>query len=521
VAATPGCERKVATTDPKPSTGTGTGSAPGSSGWAELLGVRGAAGGSSMAEVIKGFPGFDRCIERLEKDLPPDLGADLLPSYDLPDVLCRTREAMAKDDPSACQRVVSYTLKKNCEMMYAMYARKPDLCPVDYPTRMGRNGYCLAMALRDPSLCSGAKNEDEEARCRAVLNRDDRECSNLTRIEKRQQCKSETKRWASVVSAAEVGTRSDYHPSFELQLKASNPNRPAPFEKVKLSCADQGAVAPAYGDTAKVVFCDFYPYGYRSAKTAGLGYYSSPEARTKVAFEFKPPSTDTAKVPFGADATISIKITGYDEFTSGTQTGEITFDKFERKRGGRVKGSLKVTLEQGVDRLEVTGTFDSFIRDLVSPTDLRASPYGYGYGSPYGSGYGGLGAGAGSGRGALSALGGSSGGAAAGALSAGKRYASIFTSATLVPEQAGGKVVGFRASNIQLNSLWDRLGVKERDLVIQVGVVRLLNSGDLSKVRTEVQSATVLKIRVKRGTKPLVLTVSKAQMQKIKDEFYF
>jgi hypothetical protein len=525
VVAAAGCDKKVKGGDERPRVGTGSGSSTaGTAGWAELLGVRTADGSSTIAEVIKGFPGFETCVERMEKALPPDLGADLLPYYDLPDVLCRTREAIAKNDPTACQRVVSYSLKKPCEMMYAMHARKPELCPAEYPARAGRNGYCLAMAQRDPGLCFGAKNEEEEARCRAILARDDKECGNLARVEKRQQCKVEAKRWVSVVTdSIKSSFPPDYRPSFELSLKASNPSRPAPFEKVKLSCADQGVVAPSYGDTAKVVFCDFYPYGYRSTKTAS--YYSA-ESRTKVAFEFKPPASDTAKVPFGTDATISIKISGYDEF-SGTQTGEISFEKFERRRGGRVKGTLKVTLEQGADRLEVSGVFDAFIRDLVSPTDLR--PTGYGYGAGYGGGYGtgglgsgyGAGTGAGAGAGVLGALGAGRGTGAGIGTIGGKRYAGVLTSATLHAEQQGAKVLGYRVSNIQAGSLWERLGVKERDLVLQVGAVRLQNTGDLIKIRTEVQNAVTLKIRIKRGLRPQWLALSKTAMQKIKDEFYF
>jgi hypothetical protein len=253
--------------------------------------------------------------------------------------------------------------------MYAMYAKQPDLCPVDQLARMGRNGYCLAMAMRDPTLCWGAKNEEEEARCRAILTRDPAHCASLSRNEKQAQCRDEARRWASVITEGKTSFPPDYHPSFELTLKASNAARPAPFERVKHGCANQGIIVPRSGHAAKVLFCDFYPYGFRSS-AAG---YDSPESRTKIAFEFRPPEPGCSKVTIGADASLAIRISGFDEF-SGPETGEIVFSKFERRRGGRVKGIFHVTLEHGEDFLEVEGSFDSFIRDLVAPESLELGP---------------------------------------------------------------------------------------------------------------------------------------------------
>ncbi len=100
-----------------------------------------------------------------------------------------------------------------------------------------------------------------------------------------------------------------------------------------------------------------------------------------------------------------------------------------------------------------------------------------------------------------------------------KRYPGVLTSATLLAEKQGTRVVGYRIRNIQPASIWDRLGVRDEDLVIKVGTLKLQRTDDLVRVRSELRDATRLLIRIKRGTRPQALNLGPAQLRKIREEF--
>jgi hypothetical protein len=282
-------------------------------------------------------------------------------------------------------------------------------------------------------------------------------------------------------------------------------------------------VVPTYGDTAKVILCNQLPYSsYRYSSSYGATgvRYDSPEYRSKLNFEFRPPASDTAKLSFGSgDVVFQLRITGYDEL-SGTQTGELQFQKFERKRGGRIKASFKINIAQGGDTVTIEGQLDTFVRDLVEPLTLAGNPYGYGgsYGSgglgTLGSGYG---TGSGSGGGVLGSLG--TVGGRTGSTPTAKRYAGILTSANLGQEKQGTTVIGYRVRSIQPASIWERLGVQEEDLVLQVGTVKLQRTDDLVRIRAELRTAKRLVIRIKRGKKPMALSLDAARLKKLHDEF--
>ena len=210
-----GCKHKVE--DAKPQKGDRQGKADKASAkhkasakqWAKLLGLgkRKAKSGAfptTLDEVVKGFEGYGKCIKRIRQRLPPDLGADLLAYHNIPDALCRTREALAKNEPRACQRVLSYGMRKGCSSMYAVYKRRPEHCPRGYPARRGRDAYCLALAMRNPALCGAAKQEEQEVRCQAILSGDADRCSNLRQHRQTVKCRAEVDRWGSIVRPAEA-----------------------------------------------------------------------------------------------------------------------------------------------------------------------------------------------------------------------------------------------------------------------------------------------------------------------------
>jgi hypothetical protein len=488
---------------------------------------------TSLAQAVASFSTFEGCIKQIERRLPPDLGADMLKYYNLPDGLCRTREALKQKDITACDRALSYSLKKGCKIMYGIYHQQPDLCPRGYPKRRGRNGYCIALAKRDVSLCRAAKKEAEEVRCQAILGNDRDKCTQLSRLADRAKCKAEVRRWASVATAGTSSLPKDFKPRLELTLSMpGGGGRPLPFTTVEASCARFGVVAPESGFTAQVNGCEYYNYGYRrSYGRYGSYNYNSPQRRTKVDFSYKPPVKAGDTVTFGSDAKLKIKIRRFGEFVS-TGVGSMRFSRFERKRGGRVTATFTATLMGAGDKLTVKGKLDTFIRDLVPASEMyrRSSRYGaygkYGRYGKYGK-YGRYGGTLGtkrSGRGLGGLLGKLSGRAGVnpnpyGARPA-KRYAALLTAATLTQVTIGGKT-GFQLGAIRPASVWERLGIKNGDVVFQVGSVKLENQGAVVRLRRELRDAKSLKVKLRRQRRNKTLRVATTALDKLRQEFRF
>jgi len=527
-------KEQSAKTSVKPGSGSGRG-------WADLLGLKKKrpagqqVAGRSLKEVVKAFKSFRSCLDSLQGSLPPDLGLDILTYYNIPDALCRTREAMARGDVTACKRAVSYSMRKGCQVMYAIYAAKPADCPLGYPRRRGRDGYCLAMAARDASLCRASKKQQEEARCKAILNDNPDACDSLTRPADRDSCHRESKRWSGFTKAGSSALANGYIPGLELTITMENGSTP-PVSSVNATCAGFGAVSPSTGFDKKVNFCEYYKYGYRYGRTN----YRSAASKTQVNFAFRPPQSDTGKIAFGADADFGVKIRGFGEFKANP-VGQITFKKFERRRGGRIAGTFKVTVNRGMERMKVEGKFDTFVRDVVEPSQMRA-PYtsrsGYGRGVLGGlrgtkpgkwgrigglSGRlgGRLGGRVGGVGGRVGGLGGGAG-RYGGAQPATRRYAAVLSSATVRAEKARGRTIGYKVTLMRPGSIWNRLRVQNDDVVTDLGKLKLRTIGDVVKIRMELRDATKrLIIRLRRRGAAKTIVLSKRDIEAIQRDYYF
>ena len=487
--------------------------------WASLLGMKikdrkgGHVSASTLGDAVRQYSSYEKCRESVEESLPPDLSADLLGHLDLPDGLCRTREALARGLPSACRRIVSYSLRKGCQVMYAIYKEKPDQCPGATLSRKGRDGYCLALASRDSGICLASRTEDQEVRCRAILGRDENICGNLTRHASRERCKADVRRWKPEIDGVQSSLPASYRPSLTLKLRMSGSKRILPYESVDSSCADFGALVPESGNSAPVQLCDYYSYSYRRRKV--LGSYR-PSSRAKIRLAFLPPAAPTGAVSFGDDTRLSIKISRFGEFSTAT-TGEIKFSKFERRRGGRIAGTFKARLRAIGDTLEVEGTFDTFVRDLVDPAKMRRKRYPYNRypnRGKYGLGsitsrpkYGGL----------LGSLGGSARkDRPVEAVS--KRFPALYSAASLTQVKVKGRD-GLQLDSILQKSLWDKLGLKNGDVLHKVGSVQMTTRSEVKKIRGELRTAKRLRILLRRNNKQKSLQIPAKTLLHIREEF--
>ncbi|MCK5800288.1 MAG: hypothetical protein KAI47_24020, partial [Deltaproteobacteria bacterium] len=503
---------------------------------------------TSLAQAAARFTTFDACLRETRQRLPPELGADLLRNKNLPDGICRTREALAHQDVTACKRAVSYGIRRACKVMYGIYHGKPELCPLGYPKRRGRDAYCLAVAQRDLSLCQASKTQAQETRCRAILTHDESPCATLRRPADRSACQAEVRRWAGLIQAPSSPQKMQFSPRLHLKFAIRGSNRPLPFTEVDAPCARYGVVAPevnipgvgrsgigrpalgrpsisrsSVSRPAQVNACEYSNYGYRS-RPKGRSSLSSrsffQRRRTKVDLSFTPPLKPTDTIPFGDDAHLKIRLSSLGEFRSDKR-GAIRFSHFERRRGGRVTATFNATLVglRGAT-LDVKGTLDTFVRDLVPASKMaRRRRYGRGtykrgtYGRAPILGQRGRGLSGSYRPGAYRP--GRLGGAGT---SPPRRYAALFTSARFIPTTVGRRHA-FRFTSIRPNSVWDRLKLQDGDVVFRIGSVKLTNEGSIVRLRRELQDAKTLKILLRRGKLAKVLHVSAKELGALRQEF--
>ena len=456
---------------------------------------------ATLREVVEAHQGYEKCLAVVQRALPPDLGKDLLGYVNIPDGLCRTREAMKKDNPQSCNLIRSYALKKGCRTMYALYRKKPNECYLGYPKRRGRDGYCLALATRNINLCRAARTQAQEVRCRAIIGRNPEGCGEMTKHSDRQECKDEVKRWRSEIGSggAEDDTGGSFKPKMELSLKLTGGTAPLEFEKITSTCADFGAVIPSADDgIAQVNLCEYYTYSYRFNRGSTMDYRMK---RIKIDLSFKPPASVKQKISFGTDASFGIRLSNYQEFKKDPK-GTIRFSRFERKRGGRVTGTFKVTVSSySKGKLTAEGKFDTFVRDLVDPSLMKKKP-SYIRRPPR--------------RNILGVLGKRPPYRGIGGLTARgqKKFAALRSAATFTES---GK--GMKMTNILYGSIWTRLGLRNFDVLISVGGQATKTKSSIVRVRSALRKAKTLKIKVNRGGSNTTFTATSATLDRIRAEF--
>ena len=454
--------------------------------------------GASLRQVVEAHQGYEKCLESMQRSMPPDLGKDLLGYNNIPDGLCRTREAMKKNNPQACALVRSYSMKKGCRTMYAIFRKKPNECYLGYPKRRGRDGYCLALSTRNVNLCRAARTQAEEVRCKAILARNPDSCGEMTRHTDRQECKAEVNRWKSEMSeVAEAETAAEFKPKMEFTLKLAGGQTALEFDRVTSTCADFGAVVPTSDDgVAQVNLCEYYSYAYRFNRGGPTINYRM--RRIKVDLSFKAPPGEKGKVSFGSDANFSLRLPSNTVY-SKDPTGVVRLSRFERKRGGRVTGTFKVTVSSYVKgKLTVEGKFDTFVRDLVAPSLMKKSP-SYRRRPISRRPTGGI-------LGGLSGLGGLRTGT--------KKFAALLSAATFSEEDKGMKM-----TNILYGSIWTRLGLKNNDVLLAVDGSATKTKSSVVRIRGVLRKAKKLKIKVKRNGRPMTINVNTAALDRIRAEF--
>jgi hypothetical protein len=232
--------------------------------------------GDLMAEIDR-FTTIEACVKQHARIDP--LVGDALESIGYDTFLgdaCRVLDAVKARDDKRCEAIDASPLRERCEATVAEIIGDADACPWQVSTRpdRGRDASCVAIALREPRLCSAV--ERGSALCEAMTTHDPARCNTLLSAAERARCTRHVQRYGRAIPAADVHNR----------------RLPASAGRLQVSGADGGLeadmnLAPDLaGGVVLLQRHDGVHLLFGALSEAGLGFIApSPHVRATFAFE--------------------------------------------------------------------------------------------------------------------------------------------------------------------------------------------------------------------------------------------
>jgi hypothetical protein len=310
------------------------------------------------------------CAARIQTSLSTDVAESIAAlGYDrfVAD-LCGGLAAVRNGDVAACDALSVSSARASCRRRVALVHGRPDACPSD-PAVRGREPVCLAWAARDVGLCRGAALGDR-ARCEAVLAGEPARCRVLP-AEARARCVAELARYGAALGrdrARSAARDVDVQLALTLTVTPSGPARdepdastepPVPIAITKPTL-ERGIVIARCSDGLRAYVGDASRHG------APLRLDGPAEAELLLRW---PSDAEAGPLSISAaahDATLRLRVAHASDATNEVGGGgEVTLDAHEATRGAMLSGSVDLTLALPSGRGRVTGTFRTFVRDLL------------------------------------------------------------------------------------------------------------------------------------------------------------
>jgi hypothetical protein len=352
--------------------------------WPSGGSARPRGGSGALRAGVSGFKSHEKCVEELTAQLPPEAASQIL-GADPIELICTSRQAAAKDDAELCRRnLKDYNQRNQCLRFFAVYVGRPLDCPTrGWPTY--HEGLCHALASRNPSLCLAVPSE-QRALCSAIL-RGEGQCASLPAAQ-RLQCRNEAAAWRGVLKPVAATLPSSFKPEMEVRATAltSTLTLEARAAQFKTNLVDTGLLLADQAGAGDWFVLDrnFAPqetYSYS-------GSYPAMDLEIQVPTPSMGIGSATIGGSGGGQGKVSFRDSGsYRYRTFQASSGSVSITRFTRAAGGQVTGTFSIELTDGVDKLKLDGKFDTFVRELVSLSNV-ASYMRYRTGSTS-SGYGG------------------------------------------------------------------------------------------------------------------------------------
>ena len=320
--------------------------------------------GDLKAELER-FVSVDTCVKE-RANIDPLVGDALRAiGYDtfLRDA-CRLLEAAKDHSKEKCDRIDSSALRSRCQSWVAMVAQTPDTCPLQFegiPTR-GRNVMCLAVAGKDPRLCTGEPRTTVRATCEAMSMQDAARCDVLLPGDM-PSCRRELARWRTMLAPPLSGLAKLPAARGKLIVKgeAGTPDPPTTEADLASEFA-RGGVVVTSRDRARV---EVGMIG--ESETSRIAPSPNRRARLGIAVLFEP-GANPKDPPKPILERIELEVPG--EATLVTPSARcdcrITTARVDRTRGGELALALQGSLSAGNRTYKIDVDLATFVRDVVA-----------------------------------------------------------------------------------------------------------------------------------------------------------
>ncbi len=276
---------------------------------------------------------------------------------------CRLLEAAKDKKKETCERIDSSALRKQCKAWVAMIAQAPDECPLELesvPAR-GRVASCVAVAAKDPRLCTAEGHSAPRATCEALVLRDEKKCDSLLPAD-RASCRRELTRWRSLLAAPLEGLAKLPEPRGKLVVHGADGTMDPPTPETALApdLARGAVVLSGARDRARVELGAL-------GEVETLHVVGSPNRRVRVGVAVL---VDRA-LETTADAKptlerFELELPGEPPLTRCEC--KLTQTRIDKQRGGEVSIALEGTARSGSRAYAIQLEAATFVRDVVSET---------------------------------------------------------------------------------------------------------------------------------------------------------
>lgn len=328
-----------------------------------------------IATEVSSFRGFEHCTTALGGKIPPavsELMSDI-GYYKATDDTCRTLQSLADRTVDVCDELQLRAARQGCKRRYAMYHGEPDLCP-NTAAHGGREPLCVAVAMRDPSMCYAELDTQRVGVCRAIILRNERPCrvayQNATAA---SRCGRAAKRWWSVVPptrprpALPVG----FTPSLSLCPTSSTGDAGANAN------TDDGGRGESCEELAYLVKRGIVLRPQEAVVVGGRSRPPIGPRRSVLELRFPRPRLEgegSSSLPLRFDLTmvnvsawIDVDADLLTEEGSSCDMGHIEIDRFAPRRGSVVSGTFELAGGgPGNGDCRFRGSFLTFVRDVIA-----------------------------------------------------------------------------------------------------------------------------------------------------------
>jgi hypothetical protein len=322
-----------------------------------------APAGDLHAEIAR-FVSVDTCVKE-RANIDPLVG-DALRAIGYETFLrdaCRLLEAAKDHSREKCDRIDSSALRLRCQSWVAMVAQTPDTCPLQFEgiVTRGRNVMCLAVAGKDPRLCTGEPRTAVRATCEAMASQDAPRCDVLLPNDA-PSCRRELARWRTLLAAPLSGLPKLPGARGKLIVKgeAGTPNPPTTEADLASEFA-RGGVVVTSRDRSRI---ELGMIG--ESETSRIAPSPIRRARLGIAVLFEP-GAKPGDPPKPVLERLELEVPGEATLVHPPAQCDcrITTARVDRTRGGELALALQGTLSSGNRTYKIDVDLATFVRDVV------------------------------------------------------------------------------------------------------------------------------------------------------------